>query len=145
MAKVCKICEKETAHGKRVEDDAVIQAIRKVKQALRIAKNNELMVCEGCLEVYSKKREKYERNLVMHVIIAALVLLAFIMLPLFTSGFSLWSVILGLLLAALVVALSTFSHTPKIEGWKGPHLALAQEVKKGEEKKPAKDAKKKRK
>jgi len=146
MAKVCIICEQVVTHGKRVEDDIVIQGIRRAKQALHIAKNNELMVCDNCVDAYAKKREKYEKNLVMHVIIASLVLLAFILLPLFTSGFSLWSLVLGALLAVLIMALSTFSHTPRVEGWKGPRLgAMPQEVKKPEEKKLKKEEKRKRK
>ncbi|MEM4633566.1 MAG: hypothetical protein QW275_00235 [Candidatus Anstonellaceae archaeon] len=113
MAKVCIICEKETSGGMHVEDDFVIVSIRKIKNALGVAKNNQLMVCDACAEAYKKKRESYERNLVIHTIIAVVVLMAFVLLPLFTIGFSLWSFFLGLILALMIMSLSVFSHIPK--------------------------------
>jgi hypothetical protein len=114
MAKVCIICEKETG-GKLVMDDFVITLIRKVKTALSIAKNNTLVVCQGCMEAYSAKRTKYERDLVVHAIVGGMVLLLFVLLPLFTTGFSIASILLGLVLFALIMALSVFSHCPKVE------------------------------
>ncbi len=114
MATVCIICEKETG-GRRVMDDFVIRAIRKVKSALRIAKNNTLVVCPGCIETYASKRTKYERDLVMHAIVGGMVLLLFALLPIFTTGFSLLPILLGLMLFALIMALSVFSHCPKLE------------------------------
>jgi hypothetical protein len=114
--------------GRTVADDAVIRAIRNVKTMLRIAKNNELVVCADCMEAYRAKRAKYERDLAIHAVIGGLVLLLFVLLPLFTSGFSLVSVLLGLLLFGLIMLLSVFSHCPKIEGGAelraAPHAAL---------------------
>jgi len=97
-------------------DDFVISAIRAVKQKLKVAKNNTLMVCPSCMEPYAKKRGEYEKRLVQHTVIAALLLAIFIFLPIFTSGFSLWSVLMGLVTAAIVLGLSVVSHCPKIEG-----------------------------
>jgi len=113
MAKVCIICYNEK-DGRDVEDDIVIATIRKAKKALGIAKNNHLVVCHDCAEVYKEKRGKYERDLVVHVIIGGVVLLLFVLLPIFTTGFSITSVLLGLLLFVLIMALSVFSHCPKI-------------------------------
>jgi hypothetical protein len=113
MAKVCIICYQEKS-GTPVLDDAVIRAIRGMKQRLNTAKNNTRVVCPGCMENYKKKRQKYERDLVMHVVLAGVVLVVFVLAPVFTSGFSLAAVVLGLLLAALIIALSVFSHCPKI-------------------------------
>ena len=113
MAKVCIICYQEKS-GSAVLDDAVIRAIRGIKQRLRMAKGNELVVCPGCMETYRKKRQKYERDIVMHVVLAGVVLVVFVLAPVFTSGFSLSALVLGLVLAALIVALSVFSHCPKI-------------------------------
>lgn len=115
MAKVCIVCSKEVAGGYKVEDDFVIRAIRKLKRYLGVARNNELYVCEGCVEEYRKKRSKYERELVTHAVLASIVLIVMVVLPIFTSGFSLMAVALGLLLAAIIMAFSIFSHRPKIE------------------------------
>lgn len=115
MAKVCIICYQEKS-GVAVQDDAVIRAIRGVKQKLNMAKNNTLVVCEGCMEAYRKKRQKYERDLVMHVVLAGVVLIVFVLAPIFTSGFSIAAIVLGVLLAALIVALSVLSHCPKVAG-----------------------------
>ena len=115
MAKACIICAKTVAQGRPVEDDAVISGIRAVKQKLGIAKNNELVVCPGCIEAYKKRRGEYEKRLVQHVVIAAIVFLVFAFLPLFTTGFSLWSLLLGVIFAAGVLLLSVFSHCPKMK------------------------------
>ncbi|MCX8175017.1 MAG: hypothetical protein N3E51_02325 [Candidatus Micrarchaeota archaeon] len=113
MAKVCIICEKET-DGSAVADDFVIRTIRAVKQRFGIAKNNILVVCSSCMEEHRKRRERYERNLVMHVLVAAIILFAFVLLPVFTTGFSVSALVLGILLAAIIIGLSIFSHHPKL-------------------------------
>lgn len=124
MARVCIVCQKEVSAGYPVEDDAVIRAIRKAKQSLKMAKNNELVVEESCLEAHKKKREKFEKDLVMHVVVGAIILIIFTFLPVFSpSGFSLQALVLGVVLAALVVGLSVFSHWPKIA--QAPKAAVA--------------------
>ncbi|MFA6490200.1 MAG: hypothetical protein WCT52_06025 [Candidatus Micrarchaeia archaeon] len=114
MAKACIICAKIVPHGVPVEDDLVISGIRAIKQKLGIAKNNELVVCPACTEEYKKKRGEYEKKLVQHVVIASILLLVFILLPIFTKGFSLWAVVMGVVFAAGVMLLSVFSHCPRI-------------------------------
>mgnify|MGYP001579377487 CR=1 FL=1 len=59
MVKVCIVCHKENVRGYPVEDDAVIRAIRKIKQRFNMAKNNELVVEDACLAEYKKKRDKF--------------------------------------------------------------------------------------
>lgn len=115
MAKACIICAKTVTQGRRVEDDMVISSIRAVKQKLGIAKNNELVVCHDCFDAYRKRRGEYEKRLVQHIIIASVILLIFVLLPLFTTGFSLWSVVLGIIFAAGVMLLSVFAHCPKAD------------------------------
>ena len=114
MAKVCIICAKEVRQGSAVEDDVVIRTLRSIKQKLNMAKNNVLVVEEGCMEQYRKRREKYERDIVMRVVVAAIILLVFVLLPIFSSGFSVWAALLGLVLAGAFMALSLFSHCPKL-------------------------------
>lgn len=113
MARVCIICGKVAARGHKVEDDFVICGIRRIKRALHMAKNNELVVGPDCLEEYKKKRQKYERTLMTHVILAALVFLLVALLPIFTSGFSIYAVLLGALLALMIIGLAILSHVPK--------------------------------
>ncbi|MEM4348626.1 MAG: hypothetical protein QXN37_03595 [Candidatus Anstonellaceae archaeon] len=114
MAKVCIMCEKET-DGFLVLDDYVIRFIRAVKNAFGIAKNNTLVVCSSCLEEYKKKRARYEKDLAIHAVIGGFVLLVMTFLPIFTSGFSITAVFFGLLLFGMIMALSVFSHCPKID------------------------------
>lgn len=114
MAKVCIICGKEAKGGHPVQDDFVIVGIRRIKNALRIAKNNELVVTDECMEQYTKKRQKYERDMMMHVILGAFVFLVIALLPVFTTGFSIIAVLLGALLAILIIGLALLSHVPRV-------------------------------
>ena len=115
MARVCIICQQETA-GAKVEDDLVIRSIRRAKQALHIAKNNELVVCRNDMEAYRKKRQSYERNLAVYMVIAGIVFVLLVFVPIFTTGFSLSATLLGILFAALLVLLPVMtSHTPALE------------------------------
>jgi hypothetical protein len=117
MAKVCIICTEEVASGSPVADDAVIRAIRRAKQALNIAKNNELVVCSKDAEAHRKKRQNYERNLALYMVIAGIVLVLLVLVPIFTSGFSASALLIGVLLAALLVLLPVItSHTPALAG-----------------------------
>ena len=115
MAKVCIICSQEVKHGHAVADDAVIRFIRHVKQSLNIAKNNELVVCEQHLEAHKKKRQGYERNLAVYMVIAGIVLVLLVVLPIFTTGFSAYAVLVGVLFASLLVFMPVLtSHTPAL-------------------------------
>jgi len=120
MAKYCVVCFKEK-DGYKVYDDFVIRTIRGIKQKLGIAKNNSLVVCKDCFEEHRKKRKAYEKTLIIHIVLAGVVLVAFVLLPILTSGFSITAIALGIFLAALIVGMAVFSHHPK----------LADEVKEG--------------
>jgi len=115
MAKVCIICSKEVPRGHAVADDAVIRFIRRAKQSLNIAKNNELVVCEKDLDIHKGKRQGYERNLALYMVIAGIVLVLLVFLPIITSGFSAYAVAVGALFAALLVLMPVLtSHTPAL-------------------------------
>jgi len=115
MAKVCIICSQDVTQGHAVADDAVIRFIRWAKQSLHIAKNNVLVVCEKDLEVHKKKRQGYERNLAVYMVISGIVLVLLVFLPIFTTGFSITAVLVGMLLAALMVLMPVItSHTPAL-------------------------------
>jgi len=117
MAKVCIICSQEVPRGHAVADDSVIRFIRWAKRSLNIAKNNELVVCEKDLDAHMKKRQGYERNLALYMVIAGIVLVLLVFLPIFTTGFSAYAVLAGLLFAALLVGMPVItSHTPALVG-----------------------------
>lgn len=169
--KACIICLKEVESGTPVEDEPLIIAIRKVKQRFNIAKNNELVVCQNDMEEYLKKRKKYETNIAIYSVIAAIVVGAFIFLPLFLGTFSLPSIITSIGFALFIIILPIISsYTPALskkpqaeekaeaaaqqaEAEKeqesapqsqAPAVAVAQEEEKKEETKAKKEGKKKR-
>ncbi len=123
MAKACIVCYKEVASGHPVEDDAILRTMRRMKQHFKVAKNNELVVEKSCLDGYRKKREKFEKDLVMHVVLAAVVLIVFIVLPIFSGGFSAWVLLAGILLAAMLIGLSVLSYCPKVKGIETKQIA----------------------
>jgi hypothetical protein len=113
MAKVCIICEQERS-GHPVENDIVINTIRWFKMKTGTAKNNTLVVCDGCLPAHKAKREKFEKSLVTHVILAAVILLLLLVLPLLAgAGVSVYSLLLGILLAALIIGFAGIYHWPR--------------------------------
>ncbi|VVB99009.1 Uncharacterised protein [uncultured archaeon] len=136
MAKVCIICEKEKS-GHPVADDIVISTIRWFKNKTNTAKNNTLVVCNDCLPEHKKKREKFEKNLVTHVVLAAIVLLLLFFLPLIAgAGISLTSLLLGLVLAILIIAFAGIYHWPRTtDGAEKLPAAQAKVPEKEEEKK----------
>jgi len=112
--KVCIICGKERK-GAQVQDDVVIRAIRRVKGALRVATNNTLVVCGGCMDEYKKKRAKFEKALVLYVVLAAILLVLIAVLPLISGKFfSLESILFGVLIGVFIIALSLIGYMPKI-------------------------------
>ena len=136
MAKVCIICGNETKGGRHVADDAVIRFLRWAKRSLHIAKNNELMVCDADMEAYMKKRQGYERNLAIYMVIAGIVLVLLVFLPIFTTGFSAYAVLMGLLFAAILIILPVLtSHTPALEEGAATQQPAAADTKKAAGKK----------
>lgn len=117
MPKVCIICHSEPDEGARkVKDDFVIKAIRFLKQKLGIAKNNELYVCEKCLQLYYEKRKKFERNLIFSVIIAALVFIAINGLQIFAGVFSIVAFFISIFLGAFIIILTILVYeVPPLE------------------------------
>ena len=140
MAKVCIICSQEVTRGYAVADDAVIRFIRWAKQAPNIAKNNELVVCEKDLDVHAKKRQGYERNLAIYMVIAGIVLVLLVFLPIFTTGFSVYAVAVGILFAALLVFMPVLtSHTPSlVQKMEEKKITLIEKKAAGKKKSPIK-------
>ncbi len=112
---VCIVCGEEREEGTPVEEDVVLKSIRSVKQSLGIATNNILIVCEQCEEEYRKKREKFEKTFAQHVLFGILILLAIVVVPMLVGGvFQPGTILLGVLVAAFIIALSIVQYFPSI-------------------------------
>ena len=116
MARVCIICTKEPqGSAYKIRDDAVIKAIRSIKQKLGVAKNNELYVCPDCLEKYLAKRKDFEKNMVFTVAIAAAVFLLTNGIQIFYGRFNFGIFFISIGLAALILGLVVMGWTPRME------------------------------
>jgi len=120
MARVCFICEKEIEKGYKVKDSFLLGIIRKIKQKLNILKNNELYVCENCLEAYKKRRASFERNNKINLVILILMVFTMFLLPLINGiELNLESIIANLVLISIIavifILLSVFVYIPEIE------------------------------
>ncbi len=146
MAKICIICEKEPqGRAYRVKDDAVIKAIRALKQKLGVAKNNELYVDDACLPTYREKRKGFERNLAFYSAIAVIVFVAVNALPLFYGRFSVSTFIASVFLSAIIVGLAVVNYSaPPIEEPGSQPAAQGSEATTKHETRRAKPAKGKR-
>lgn len=108
--KACIVC-RQMKDGLPVAEDPVIGAIRKIKSRLGVAQGNILVVCEDDVEKALAKRSRFERYLMM---LAFLAVVMFI-LVLLGSGSLLAGLLLGIVAACLVVALSFLIYYPGIE------------------------------
>jgi hypothetical protein len=120
MANICFICEKEIEKGYKVKDSFVLETIRKIKQKFKILKNNQLYVCENCLENYKKRRANFERNNKINLAILIIITIIMFLIPLINGldisiGSIISNIILLIILAAVLGLLSIFTYVPAIE------------------------------
>jgi fatty acid desaturase len=111
----CIICKKEGIAGTPVRDDAILQAIRGLKMRLGILRGFKLVVCDSDLEEYQKRRKKFEKMAVIHVTVAAILVVAFIFGPLLLGAFNIMGVFFSLILGIVFAGLSIFSYIPALE------------------------------
>jgi Ca2+/Na+ antiporter len=145
MARVCIICNKEFPKGGYiVPDDMIIKSIRKIKQTLNMAKNNELMVCEECVPAHRKKRAAFEKNVAMYLVFSAIVFLVLVIVPILSGNFSFATIIVGLALCIFLVLLSVLgSYSPRAEGLPPEEKVSDKKAEKKDEKKEESKAEKK--
>ena len=121
VLKVCIICNKDVT-GKRavrVKDDFVIRTIRRVKQILGVAKNNELYVCEDDFEEYKKRRSSFEKSIMIFGAMAGLLIFGVVLLMIITGRFSISSIVSLLVLGILLLIFTlVFRFTPAVESEK---------------------------
>ncbi|VVB66634.1 Uncharacterised protein [Candidatus Gugararchaeum adminiculabundum] len=103
---VCIICEKEK-DGEPLVNDYMLRFIRKIKQTLGVARNNQLVVCNDCFANHRKKREKFEKTIVQYVALGAISVVLLLVL------FMRWeSVIFSLLIIVFMLSLALLSYHP---------------------------------
>ncbi len=117
MARVCIICQKEVSGAAaKVKNDNVIEIIRKIKNLLRVAQNNELYVCANDMGAYAERRKKFEKDLVAYGILAAVVIILLVGLPLLGGKFDIIVLIYSIVLGAIIFGLGAMiKYVPAIE------------------------------
>jgi hypothetical protein len=116
--KVCISCEADVAGKKAfpVRDDRVIKVVREAKKLLRIAKMNELYVCESCLPKHRERRQKFERNMLFAIVLGALIIVVMLAMTVLSGTLNLWAVVTSIIMGAFVMLLPVlFSYAPAVE------------------------------
>jgi L-asparagine transporter-like permease len=106
---ICIVCKKEKK-GVKVEDDLYLEAIRKIKTRLNIARNNILVVCKDCLPKAQEKRRRFERTIMTWGVLATLL---FVLLVLMSP--TLQSIFLALIAGVFLILFSLISYFPRVE------------------------------
>lgn len=115
---VCIVCQKEVESGQgvRIKEDPVIRWIRRVKQWLQVAKNNELYVCNEDYAAHLERRKKFEKNLVIFTVLAAGLTFLLIILPILSGRLDLGGILGSILIGGLIiVAVVFFGYTAGVE------------------------------
>lgn len=123
MARICIVSKQEVppGSGTPIREDAIIRAIRKIKERLGILQNNELVVSDEHLEEYKKKRSKFEKMAVIHVTVAAILIALLTFGPLlFGAPFNVMSILFALILGIMIAGLALLSYVPAIENGEAP-------------------------
>ena len=152
--KVCVSCQADVGSNRAVpvKWDRLLKGILALKQALRIAQNNELFVCEQCMQKHLERRRSFEKSMLFASVFAGLLLIVIIMAPLLSGSFEPFAVVSGLVVAAFILALPLFKYAPALDGvsasaapqaFTPPPAAPAAEAAEAKEAKPRKGKKKK--
>ncbi|MCL6089123.1 MAG: hypothetical protein M1530_03085 [Candidatus Marsarchaeota archaeon] len=120
MAEACIMCH-EFKSGLPVEDTSVLRALRRLKSDFAPVQilwgkpsGNTLVVCPPCLAAHQKRRRAYEGKVLLHAVITAALLAFLILLPLISGTFQLGSILVGILLGALLMALPLMDYVPPL-------------------------------
>jgi hypothetical protein len=116
--KVCVDCQKGVAGRKavKVREDKTIRALRKIKRTLRIAKGNELYVCEDCLDKHLERRKSFEKTMLIFSAVAALIIVLLLVTILFSGRFEIWTVLSAIFIGVFLFLFSViFKYVPAVE------------------------------
>jgi len=120
MVKACIICH-ETKPGAEVEDTLMLRSLRRLKADFAPVQilwgkptGNTLVVCSECMEKFQKKRKSYEGKVLLHVLLSAGLLVFIIVLPIIGGTFTFGSLLVGLVLGAMLLALPLLDYVPPL-------------------------------
>ncbi|MDE1871084.1 MAG: hypothetical protein KGI06_02480 [Candidatus Micrarchaeota archaeon] len=107
----CIICGKER-DGLEVRDDIIIKSLRWIKKNVtKSQKNYRLVVCKDCFLSYRKRRESYERKMMIYGAIGVIFLLALLV----SAGGRLGAIGVGILIIIGLLLLAQFSYMPAVK------------------------------
>ena len=108
----CIICGKQK-EGIKVADDHVLGALRWFKtNVTKDAKNNALVVCKSCYPKYSAQRKKYVNRRTAYLALGILFLIFSLII---SSGAWLTALLIGIMIVALLYALSLINYMPGLQ------------------------------
>ena len=108
MVTKCILCEKDKK-GEPVSDDLIIRSVRRLKKATNTAQNNKLVVCKDCMPEHLKRRANFEKWLVRHGALGAIVAIVF-----FLMNPSLQTLAFGIFIVLLMLVLSLAYYHPSL-------------------------------
>ena len=120
MVEACIICH-EFKTGTPVEDTLMLRSLRKLKADFPPIQlvwgkptGNTLVVCPECADKYAKRRKGYEGKVLLHALLSAALLVFIVVLPLVSGTFTLGSIVVGVLLTAMLMALPLLDYVPPV-------------------------------
>jgi len=117
LVEVCLICEKNKS-GTKLKEGFIINNIRKIKKIFGIAKGNKLVVCDSCMEEYKKRRQNFEKTILLWSILGGILAL-FIIIPsvlMYNIYEILRSIITAIILiGVLLILVGMVRYIPKLE------------------------------
>ena len=108
------MCKKDLGVKKAtpIREDFIIKSIRKVKQTVNLATNNELYVCDDDMEEHKKKRKSFERSMIFFGVLAA----AVVILLLLSGRLDIFAIISAFVIGAFILLFSiVFKYAPNID------------------------------
>ena len=114
--KVCIICEKEVQNQRAapVKDDKILAFFRWLKAQFKVAKNNELYVCEVDSKTHATRRKAFEKRALIAIALAVLVFGLFIFSAVMARKFDLWSLVSAFIIALFLILLPLITYTPAV-------------------------------
>ena len=114
--KVCIICEKEVQNQRAapVKDDKILAFFRWLKAQFKVAKNNELYVCEVDSKTHATRRKAFEKRALIAIALAVLVFGLFIFSAVIARKFDLWSLVSAFIIALFLILLPLITYTPAV-------------------------------
>lgn len=117
LGEVCLICEKNKK-GSRLKEGFIIKTIRKIKNKLGISKGNTLVICDSCTNEYIKRRQGFEKTILIWSIIGGILSLLLIIPSILVGNIFdiLRSILLSIVLVGVLLLLvGLIRYIPKLE------------------------------